>query len=76
MEGMIPTGLFSSKVRFQHVPFTSEVRFRQVPFTLKLDSSRPVFLIKQEIPILTPSTGEEIPDSDRVLLNITKRCLP
>lgn len=34
---------------------------------MKLDSDRPLLL-----PIPTPSTGAEIPDSGRVLLDITK----
>ena len=43
MEGIFPTGPFSSEIRFRRVPFTSKVRFRRAPSTLELNSNRPVF---------------------------------
>ena len=48
MEGMIPTGPFSSEVRFRQVSFSSEVGFQQVPFTLKIDSDRVLLDIIQK----------------------------
>ena len=39
MEGMFPTGPFSSETRFRQVHFTSEVRFRWAVSTPKLESN-------------------------------------
>ena len=60
---MIPTDRFISEVRFPQFPFASKVTFREALYTMKLDSDSDS----------DPSTGAEIPDSDRVLLDIRKK---